>query len=423
MHVNLFYLLKNMEDQRGSFLKQIHEEEYTGVAFKNLALKKQILAYFANEGNTTLADLSKELNISIPKINELVLDLISDGLVKDYGKSDSSIGRKPNLYGLHSNSAFFIGVEVKKNYVNIGLMDFQKNFIKTEVKVPFRLNNTQQSLLSLCSIINTFIKKAAVPKSKILGIGINLTGRINHQSGYSYSYFNFNETPLNKVIEEKVGLHTYLENDSRAMAYAEFHMGIVRDEKDVLFINIDQGIGMGIMTNGRLYYGKSGFSGEFGHIPMFENEIICHCGKKGCLETEASGNSLRQQFISRLQNGETSILSEKFPDPSIIHLEDIIQAALHDDTLAIELIASVGEKLGKGIASLINIFNPELVILGGVLSTTGDYLFLPVKSAINKYSLTLVNSDTQLKISKLGDKAGISGACLLVRNRVLGLLN
>lgn len=410
-----------MNDQI-SFLQQIHNEEYTGVAYKNVELKKQILSFFANGGNTTLADLSKELNISIPKINELVIDLIQDGLVKDYGKTASTAGRKPNLYGLKPNSAFFVGVEVKSRYINIGLMDFKKNFIKKEEDIPFSLQNTPRSLLSLCDAINTFIDNTGVARLKILGLGITLLGRINYKSGYSYNYFNFTEKPLTKVLEEEVMLHTFLENDSRAMAYAEFNTDMVKHEKNVLFLNIDRGIGTGIMTNGQLYHGKSGFAGEFGHIPMFDNEIICYCGKKGCLETEVSGSALRQQFVSRLKNGETSILTKDFDDPEHIQLEDIIHAAMHDDTLAIELIANVGEKLGKGIALLINLFNPELVILGGILSTTGDYLFLPVKTAINKYSLSLVNNDTQLKISKLGDKAGVLGACLLVRNRLLGLL-
>src|SRR5690606_7337637 len=122
----------------------------------------------------------------------------------------------------------------------------------------------------------------------------------------NYNYFNFNEKPLTKLIEEKVAIHTFLENDSRAMAYAEFNTDIVKGEKNVLFLNIDRGIGTGIMINGQLYYGKSGFAGEFGHIPMFDNEILCYCGKKGCLETEVSGNALRNQFISRLQKGESS---------------------------------------------------------------------------------------------------------------------
>jgi predicted NBD/HSP70 family sugar kinase len=222
------------------------------------------------------------------------------------------------------------------------------------------------------------------------------------------------------VIERNIGMRIFLENDSRAMAFGEFSAGVVHEEENVLFLNMDYGMGVGIMINSQLYYGKSGFAGEFGHIPFFNNEILCSCGKKGCLETEVSGWALVRKFKEKLAEGSTSVLSSMPVDE--IKLNDIIDAAIKDDVLAIELVAEVGERLGKGIAVLINIFNPEMVILGGSLAETGEYIRLPIKSALNKYSLSLVNNDTQLKMSKLGEKAGVIGACLLVRNRLLGLV-
>jgi predicted NBD/HSP70 family sugar kinase len=402
-----------------AFFADLHNEAVDGVAFKNLHLKKQILAYFANTGNATISELSKELNFSSPKIAELLGELIEHGLVKDYGKAESGIGRRPNIYGLKPNSVFFIGVDVKKYHINIGLLDFKKTLIKTKEKIPFQLKNSPESLDELCAIILDFTKGLSSIAEQIVGIGVNLSGRINYKTGYSYSFFHFSEEPLSQIIEKKVGIKTYLENDSRAMAYGEFCNGIVADEKNVLYINMDYGIGLGIMINGQMYYGKSGFAGEFGHIRVFHNEIICHCGKKGCLETEASGYALLQLFTRKLREGASSIVTKKNKNLDDILLDDIIGAANHDDVLAIECIAEIGEKLGEGIAMLINLYNPELVILGGSLSATGAYIRLPVKSAIFKYSLSLVNTDTELKMSKLGEQAGVIGACLLVRNRLL----
>jgi predicted NBD/HSP70 family sugar kinase len=409
-------------NDRSTIFEDFNSDTVTGVAYKNLQLKKQILVYIANMGNTTITDLSKEFNVSTPKINDLVLELIRDGLIRDYGKTGSGVGRRPNLYGLEPDSFFFIGIEVKQAYINIGLMDFQKNLIHTTDKIAYTLDNTPESLEQLCGIINGFIAGLSIRPEKILGIGINLSGRVNHTTGYSYSYFNFDDAPLSKIIEKKIGIYTYLENDSRAMAYGEFCCGVVNGEKNVLFINIDYGIGMGIQINGQLYYGKSGFAGEFGHIPIFDNEIICHCGKKGCLETEASGNALIRAFVQRLEDGATSIVTKKHPRFSDIRLDDITEAANKDDMLSIELIAQLGEKLGRGIATIINLYNPELIILGGSLSLTGDTILLPVKSAINKYSLSIVSNDTQLKLSKLGERAGVMGACLLVRDKLLSLV-
>ncbi|WP_419803492.1 ROK family transcriptional regulator [Mucilaginibacter sp.] len=403
---------------RKTFFEELNTDNTSGVAYKNVNLKKFILSYLANSGSATIAELCKELYLSAPKINTLLNDLISDGLVQDFGKVDSSSGRKPNLYGLVSDSGFFLGVDVKQTYINIGLSDFQKKLVYVSYKIPYTLTNDKGSLEALCALINDCIKELPCTKDKILGIGVNLSGRINYATGYSYSFFHFDEEPLSKIIENHIGIRVFLENDSRAMAYGEFCSGVIKDEKNVLFLNIDYGLGMGIMINSQLYYGKSGYAGEVGHMPFFNNEIICHCGKKGCLETEASGRALVRIFKEELAKGSSTVIKKKLED---IILDDIIEAAINDDVLAIELIARIGEKLGRGIASLINVFNPELLILGGRLSTTEEYIRLPIKSALNKYSLSLVINDTQLKMSKLGVDAGIVGACLLVRNRVLSL--
>lgn len=394
-----------------------NSDNLTGVAYKNIHIRKKIISYFADAGNATIAELCKETNLSVPKVTTLITELIAGGLVKDFGKVGSTGGRRPNIFGLVPDSGFFLGVDVKHDHINIGLIDLQKKLIKISKDVPYNLENTAESLKELCELIKTFIKDTGIAKAKILGLGLNLSGRINYATGYSYSFFHFNEDPLSKLLEKELNLKTYLENDSRAMAYGEFNCGVVKEEKNVLFLNLDYGLGMGVMINNELYYGKSGFAGEIGHIPLFNNEIICHCGKKGCLETEASGRALIAMFREKLQTGSSTSLN-KGPNDEI-QMQDIINAANNDDVLSIELIAKVGEKLGRGIALLINIYNPELVILGGALALTGEHLHLPIKSAVNKFSLSLVNSDTKLKLSKLGEEAGVIGACLLVRKRLL----
>ncbi|GAB1463109.1 ROK family transcriptional regulator [Pedobacter sp.] len=403
-----------------TFFTELNNEGTSGVAYKNLTLKKAIIVYFSKNGNCTIADLCAELGLSTPKINNILNELIAEGLVKDYGKLQSRGGRKPNIYGLVTESGYFLGIDVKNSHLNIGLTDLQKNLVHVKSNIPYSLTNNKESLDELCELINGFIKESPIKRDKILGAGINLSGRINYSTGYSYSFFHFNEEPLSQVIERNIGLRIFLENDSRAMAFGEFSAGVVKEEENVLFLNMDYGMGVGIMINSQLYYGKSGFAGEFGHIPFFNNEIICSCGKKGCLETEVSGWALVRNFKAKLAEGSSSILSNMPVED--IKLNDIIEASIKDDVLAIELVAEVGEKLGKGIAVLINIFNPEMVILGGSLAETGEYIRLPIKSALNKYSLSLVNNDTQLKMSKLGEKAGVIGACLLVRNRLLGLV-
>ncbi|MET7253911.1 ROK family transcriptional regulator [Dyadobacter fermentans] len=380
-----------------------------------------ILGYLANHGSMTLPELGKRLNISVPKVTVLVNELRNEGLVSDYGKVDSSGGRKPSLYGVAAEAAYFIGVDVKQSHITIGLLNLDKTLVRNSGKMDYELTNTVESRDTLCGHILDFISGLSVPKDRIKGVGINLSGRVNYRTGHSYSYFHFDDRPLSEIVEEKIGFPVFLENDSRAMAYGEFCLGAVENEKDVLFLNLDYGIAVGILMGGELYYGKSGYAGEFGHMPVFQNEYICRCGKKGCLETEAAGWALERMFRDKVREGSSSLITTKIAEPDRITMDDIIEAAMADDVLAIELIAQLGDNIGRGIASLINVFNPELVILGGGLLATGDYIGLPIKTAVNKYSLSLVNNDTRLVHSKLGEDAGLLGACLLVRNRFLGI--
>lgn len=389
---------------------------------KNALLKINILQYYINNGENSLADLAKEMNLSIPTVSKLVNELIEEGYVIDFGKQETNGGRRPSIYGLNPDSGYFVGADLKRFRINLALINFKGEMMDSKLSIPFNYENTQESFDSVCEIIDDFVNQLSIPKSKILSVGINISGRVNTQTGMSYSYYFFKEEPLTEIFQQRLGLHVTIDNDSRAMAYGEFMKGDVKNEKNVLFVNVSWGLGLGIIVDGKLYYGKSGFSGEFGHISAFENEILCHCGKKGCLETQASGSYIYRKFIEKVKEGNSSILAGRIKKGESITQEDILEAVLNEDMLAIELVEEVGYTLGKHIAGLINLFNPELVIIGGVVSMTGDYLLLPIKSAVKKYSLNLVNKDTTIKLSKLGDLAGVIGACMLARSKMLELI-
>lgn len=372
-------------------------------------------------GNASIADISKEIELSVPTATKLVMELLEAGYLQDSGKQDTSGGRKPNIYGLNPKSGYFAGVDVQQKRVLFALIDFSGKVIDQET-VSYKLENTSAALDELCRLIHSYLGKLPVKKEEILQVGVNLSGRVNSISGYSYTYFYFNEQPLTQLLEERIGLPVNLENDSRAMCYGEYMAGAVKGEKNVVFINLNWGLGAGIIVDGKLYYGKSGFSGEFGHISTFDNELICQCGKKGCLETEISGYAIRRMLLERYKQGSTTVLADKLEKNGDITLMEFVDAVWKEDVLAIEIVERVGTLLGRALAGLINLFNPELVIIGGPLSQTRDYLRLPVKSAIRKYSLNLVNQDTDLILSKLGEKAGLIGACLLARAKLLGMI-
>lgn len=381
--------------------------------------KKKIITTFFYNQNSTIAELAKELNLSIPTVTKLVNEMVEEGILNDYGKSDSKSGRKPSTYGLNPQSGYFLGIDIKRDVVNIGLSNFNGEIVRQDFDVTYNIQQSQDAIIDdICRLTLDFIASSGVDKNKILNACANITGRVNPTSGYSYSFFVYPETPLTEVLSEKLGVPVCIENDTRAMAYGEMLRGNVNGEKNMLFVNVSWGLGLGIILDGRVYEGKSGFAGEFGHIHAFDNEIMCHCGKKGCLETEVSGSALHRRVIESIREGKVSVLSQQFENLDDITLGDIIDAVNAEDYLCIDILEEIGLKLGKHLANMINIFNPEVVVVGGSLSLAGDYLLQPVRQAIKKHSLKLVNSDTRLVCSKLHEKAGVIGSCMTARRQM-----
>ena len=403
--------IKTMTD---NFLNNVNE--------KNAVLKQKILRLCIVDGDYSISDFSRELDSSIPTITKLVSELIEAGYLKDLGKAGISSGRRPSIYGLNPDAGFIVGIDVRRHHISIAITDFKGQVIDYQSDMDFALSSTVESFTELCDFVLRHIEKLGIDKAQVLSYGVNLTGRVNHNTGYSYSYFIGEDKPIASVMEGYLGAPVFIENDSRAMCFGEYRAGAGNNESNMIFVNVSWGLGMGMVIDGKLFYGKSGFSGEIGHTPLLDNDIICQCGKVGCLETGASGSALHREFVQKLEDGKASILSDKYKKGEEITLDDITGALREEDILAIECVEHVGKTLGKALAGLINIFNPELVIIGGRLNVTGDYLLLPIKSAINKYSLNMVSKDTRVEMSKLGKKAGPIGACMLSRSRLLGLM-
>lgn len=389
---------------------------------RNSFLKKEIIALCINDGDYSLADLSKELNTSIPTITKLVGELIDEGFLVDMGKQGTTGGRRPSIYGLNPSAGYLVGTEVRRKSISVAVTNFKGQLIDYYKEVPFVLKNSEESFRELCKLVTDLIEKIGISHDHVLAYGFNLSGRVNNETGYCFTYFIGEDRPIAAFLEDELECPVYVENDSRAMTYGEYICGVANNEEDMLFINVAWGLGMGMITDGKLSYGKSGFSGEIGHFPLLDNDQMCHCGKIGCLETGASGSAIYRIFTEKLSEGRASTLAERFNKGDEITLDNILNAANEEDVLAIEVVEEIGTVLGRAIAGLINIFNPELVVIGGTVSNVKEYLLLPIRSAIQKHSLNMVNKDTTIKLSKLGEKAGPVGACMLSRSKLLGLI-
>lgn len=389
---------------------------------KNAQIKKDILRLCIENGTYSISDFSRDLDTSVPTVTKIISEMIADGLLQDEGKVGTKGGRRPSTYGLNPGAGYFVGVDVARQHFHIAICDFKGNLIRFIQDIPFVLEANAESFRNICQRIKEEVSGANILWNDVLGVGVSLSGRVNPEKGYSLTYFVSDDIPMKDLFEQQLGVPVTIENDSRAMTYGEYmNLGLKR-EKDVIFVNLSWGLGMGMILEGKLFYGKSGFSGEIGHFPVLTNNLICRCGKVGCLETGASGSALHRMIIERLKEGRKSSLAPIYEKYGDLHLKDILKAVEEEDVLAIEGIEEVGATLGRGLAGVINIFNPGLVIIGGRLIVGKDYLMLPVKTAVNRFSLSKVSSDTKFKFSKLGTQAAGIGNCLLSRDKLLGLI-
>ena len=387
------------------------------------AVKVSILKKIFAKKEFTIPDIAEETNFSVTTVAKHVAELQESRLLERIDRlKTNKRGRRPVLYRVKSDAWNFLGVDIKSHGLTFGLMNLSGEMVRTEQIGDFYFENTHNKLDEICTHISQFIARAESElPGKVVSANFNIGGRVNSRTGTSASIFNFEETrdmPLTYLLSERLEIPVFIENDTKAMAYGEYASEERPDYENVIYVNVGWGLGLCLIVNGEIYYGKDGYSGEFGHIHMYNNNVMCHCGKKGCIETELSGSAICRKLIERIHNHEASALSRKVWDGNVITIADIIAATEQEDPLCIELVSQVGSELGHQLAGLINLLNPDRIVIGGKIAEVAPYYFLqPVTLAIHKYSLRLMNQHLSIVPSRLGPNAGIVGACMLARKR------
>ena len=367
---------------------------------KKSSVQGRILEQFVSQGTFTIPEMSKAVGVSLPTATSAINELIKAGLVREVGKKDISSGRIPMAYDLVPNAGYFVGVNPEMDCLALAASDFCGNLITEKIRVPYTYENTPENLEQMAKIINDFIATLPYAKEEILQICVNVAERVNPFEGNAYNMFTFLEDSLTSKLTKLIQIPVCIENDTRSMTFAEFIKGRSKGLKNVIFANVCWGLAIGIIIDGKLYYGKSGYSGEFGHMTAYNNNIICHCGKIGCIETEVSGRALKRKLTEKILNGKTSILSDKvLNQKEELTLKDLLEAIAKEDVLSLATLQTIADELGKQLAGVINIFNPEMLVIGGEMSVTGDYLTLPVRMGIKKFSLNIMNEDSQIVTS------------------------
>ena len=377
-------------------------------------LKYEVFREFYYHQNLSCAELSEILGKSIPVIAKAVNQLIKSGYVRETGYAPSSGGRRPRIYALSPDKMFVVTVAMDQLFTKIAISNLrQKNVIPSETS-ELVLSGNNCSLYALIELINDVILRSGVNRSSIMGIGIGMPGFINTTEGINYTYLPVEDQQVNlrRRLEEALQLPVVIDNDSSVIALAELRFGLARKSKDAMVVNIGWGIGLGMIIQGKLFRGYAGYAGEFSHIPISESDILCECGKRGCLETEASLKVVVEKAVRQIKNKKTSRINFEGNYEEVS--ESMMRAANERDPEAIALLTDMAYKIGKGIAILVHIVNPELIVLSGRGAHAGKLLMAPLEQALNRFCIPRILESTKIKMSMLGANASLNGAAALV---------
>jgi predicted NBD/HSP70 family sugar kinase len=382
---------------------------------KQTKYKRSIQKHLYFAGELSCADLSELIDKSVPLTSRVLNEMIEEGRVVELGYALSTGGRRPQMYALKADLSYMVSVAMDQMITRIAILDMRNNYVGKVKSIKLALNDNPDALQELTAHLSDFINASGVPRQKIIGIGIGMPGFVNSEKGLNFSFLKVKEEEsIVSVVEAAVGIPVLIDNDSSLIALAELKLGAARKKQNVMVINISWGIGLGMIVNGTLFSGHNGFAGEFSHIPIFTNNKMCSCGKSGCLETETSLSIVVEKAIEGLKNGKLSILKKL----SLSAIEEssriIMDAATAGDKFAVELLSEAAYNIGRGVAILIHIMNPELIVLSGRGSVAGKIWKTPIQQAINEHCIPKISENTRIEISSLGYEAELVGAAALV---------
>ncbi|QCX33914.1 ROK family transcriptional regulator [Caloramator sp. E03] len=378
--------------------------------------KTAILKIIREKEPISRADISKITGLNPATVTNNVNILLEEKIVLERGIGDSSGGRKPILLELNKDAFYAIGVDMGIKSVRAAISNLNGKIIR-KIELQYESLDEKNVIDSTKKVIQILIAEFDILKDLILGIGIGVHGIVNPIEGVSLYAPNFNWENLNikSIIENQFDLPVFIDNDVRVMALGEKWFGAAKSVRDFVFINVGSGIGAAIFINDKLYRGSLFGAGEIGHISIVENGPRCSCGNFGCLEVMASGTALEKKIISDINLGKESIILNLVnEDLSKITGEIIYEAAKMGDRLAINTFYDIGSYLGLAVSNLINILNPEMIIIGGGVALAGDFILKPLRNITYKKSMKHLSQKTTILSSYLKEDCGVIGAATLV---------
>lgn len=376
--------------------------------------RQRVLQAIRVAGPLSRADLAERTGLTRPTISTLVAELLEDRWVREIGPGASSGGRRPIMLEFNPAAYLAVGAEISAGHVRAVLADLSGQVvarIKERVSTPDPAENLERVAGAAEGVL-----AMVPPAARVAGIGFALSGLVDREHGtWRYSpHFPGPEQPVAEVMSRRFGLPVTVENDARCLALGEYHFGAGRSVRSLVAVRVGVGIGAGILLDGALYTGVDQGSGELGHVQVVEEGPRCACGRYGCLEAVAGAGAVARAAVRRISLGRPSLVTGMVEgELERVMASDVIVAAADGDAVAREVLAEAGRYLGVAIGNLINLLNPELVVVGGGTARAGEFLLGPLREAALARALPVLRERVRIQLATQGEDAAALGAAAL----------
>lgn len=369
--------------------------------------RSTILNTIKTHGAIPRAEIARLTGLSPATVSGIVTELIQENLVFEKEAGDSSGGRRPIMLAINPHGGCVVGIKVMEDHAIGALTDLEATPLGKQ-SYPLTDTTPRAVAQALSELVSELLRTTDNPAPNLMGVGVGLAGIVDSGQGVvrQSPFFGWNDVPLRELIQNKVNVPVYIDNDVNTLAFAEKWFGAGRGIDDFLVVTIGRGIGLGIVVNGQFHHGTRGSAGELGHTVVHPGGELCACGKRGCLEMYVSEPAMLRQAAEAYHQGRLSSLPK--------NPEEMIALANEGETAIQEIFAHTGRLLGQSIANLINIFNPERILINGEGVRAGAWLFDPMRAAIDEHTMPSLRQDVSIFVEPLGDDAWARGAASLV---------
>ena len=401
----------------------LSQEELSHMAVveqKRYQLQLQMISLLYQAGSLKASELAKKLNVSLPTVRSLMEGLIDTSVVTQISDS-AKTGRKPFNYQLSESAFYVFVVEVGHSHSRCAIINCLNQIVGKVQEVVANMDDPDFEFL-FYQAFQKMVGASGIDGKRVSAVGISMPGLIDSVNGINHTIGNELKRDvagrLRKVFQKPV----FVENDARMNALGELVFGMARGKQNVMVVNWSDGLGLGIVVDGRIISGSDGFAGEFSHIRIVRNGELCQCGKCGCLQTIASANYLLKLAKAAIAQEHTSHLTAQFRNrTNELKVSDIIEMAQRGDELSLSLLRQVSENLAWGLSILIQLNNPELIVINGPLAKAGELIRMPLLLALNQYCLRDISKQVSIEISSHDDGFGLLGVAVMIFNKMFSV--